>query len=128
MAWLLDTSVSIAIRDAEPRYRTRIDALGSDVAISIVTQVELEGGVYREPDYAPLRRARLDLFLSNVEVLPFASDTARAYRNIIAVTGFSRRKTLDRMIAAQAIVHDATLVTLNGADFADIPDLKLLAW
>jgi predicted nucleic acid-binding protein len=32
------------------------------------------------------------------------------------------------MIGAQAIVHDATLVTMNAADFADIPGLKLLAW
>ena len=32
------------------------------------------------------------------------------------------------MIAAQALVLQATLVTLNPADFSDIPDLKLLAW
>jgi predicted nucleic acid-binding protein len=32
------------------------------------------------------------------------------------------------MTAAQALVRGATLVTLNGRDFEDISDLKLLAW
>ncbi|MBI5940473.1 MAG: type II toxin-antitoxin system VapC family toxin [Caulobacterales bacterium] len=128
MAWLLDTSVAIIIRDADPRYRARIDALGGDVAISVITRVELEGGVYREPENTAFRRARLNLFLRNVEVLPFEGVSADAYQVILGALGFSRRKILDRMIAAQALVLDATLVTLNPADFADIPGLKLLAW
>ena len=37
-------------------------------------------------------------------------------------------RILDRLIAATAIVHDLTLVTINGADFRDIPGLKLEAW
>ena len=51
--------------------------------------------------------------------------TAAAYRNIVATVGHSRRKTLDRMIAASALVHRLTLVTSNGVDFADIPGLEL---
>lgn len=43
-------------------------------------------------------------------------------------TDFSRRRIIDRMIAAQALLHDATLVTMNGEDFKDIPGLKLLIW
>ena len=35
---------------------------------------------------------------------------------------------LDRMIAAQALVHRATLITFNPDDFADVPNLSLLAW
>lgn len=128
MAWLLDTSVAIVIRDGDHRYRTRIEALGADAAISVITRIELEGGVHREPDQAARRRARLDLFLANIAVLPFDDAAADVYRDILTATGFSRRKTLDRMIAAQAIVHDATLVTLNGADFADVPGLRLAAW
>lgn len=128
MAWLLDTSVAIVIRDGDHRYRTRIEALGVAAAISVITRIELEGGVHREPDQAARRRARLDLFLANIAVLPFDDAAADVYRDILTATGFSRRKTLDRMIAAQAIVHDATLVTLNGADFADVPGLRLAAW
>jgi len=32
------------------------------------------------------------------------------------------------MIGAQAIVHHATLVTRNAADFQDIPGLLVEAW
>lgn len=32
------------------------------------------------------------------------------------------------MIAAQALVHRATLVTLNASDFADVVGLDLLGW
>jgi len=32
------------------------------------------------------------------------------------------------MIAAQALVHRATLVTMNAEDFADIAGLQVLAW
>ena len=32
------------------------------------------------------------------------------------------------MIAAQAIVHRATLVTMNAEDFGDVIGLQLLAW
>lgn len=51
-----------------------------------------------------------------------------AYGRIVAHAGYSRRKLLDRMIAAQALVHRAALVTLNADDFTDVPGLKLEAW
>ena len=57
----------------------------------------------------------------------FGKAEAVAYGQIVAQIGYSRRKVIDRMIAAQAIVIGATLVTLNPDDFSDIPDLNLLA-
>jgi predicted nucleic acid-binding protein len=47
---------------------------------------------------------------------------------ILESAGYSRRKLLDRMIAAQAIVHRSTLITLSREDFSDIPGLALLEW
>jgi predicted nucleic acid-binding protein len=46
----------------------------------------------------------------------------------VAAAGYSRRKLLDRMIAAQALVHRAELVTFNTGDFSDVPGLKLCVW
>ena len=126
--YLLDTSIAIGLRDDDPAIVARAKALGPGLALSIITRVELEGGVYRDPLAADARRRRLDILLAALPVLPFDADAAEAYGAIVGEAGYSRRKLLDRMIAAQAIVHDATLVTLNAADFADIPSLKLLAW
>lgn len=96
--------------------------------LSIITRVELEGGVYREPSQAAVRRARLDAILDVLPVLAFDEQAADAYRDIVATAGYSRRKLLDRMIAAQALVHRAALITQNPSDFRDVPSLEVITW
>lgn len=125
---MLDTNVAIHLRDGDPAVTGKVAALGDGVMLSVVTRVELEGGVYRDPTLAAIRRPRLDAILAALPVLPFGEDAADAYRTILQAVGYSRRKVLDRMIAAQALVHQATLVTLNADDFRDVPALNLLAW
>lgn len=61
-------------------------------------------------------------------VAPYDGAASTTYGRIIAAVGFSRRDTVDRMIAAHAISLGATLVTNNGRDFADLPDLQLANW
>jgi predicted nucleic acid-binding protein len=128
VACILDTNVAIHVRDGDAAILAKLAALNDAILISIVTRVELEGGVYREPQHAPVRRARLDVMLKAMPTLAFDDTAADAYANIVAHAGYSRRKLLDRMIAAQALVHRSTLVTLNAADFSDVPGLKLLTW
>jgi tRNA(fMet)-specific endonuclease VapC len=128
MAFLLDTDVAIHLRDADVTIVDKVAALDDAVVMSIITRVELEGGVYREPVHAPLRRARLDAILAAVPTIAFDDAAADVYGAIVANAGYSRRKLLDRMIAAQALVHRATLVTMTAADYADIPNLSLAAW
>ena len=128
MPFVLDTDVVIHLRDGDRVVTDKVAALDGAVLMSIVTRVELEGGVYREPVYSRLRRARLDAILAAVPALSFDEAAADAYAAIVARAGYSRRKLLDRMIAAQAIVHRASLVTRNAADYADIPGLSVVAW
>ena len=128
MAYLVDTNVAMHLRDGDTATMERVAALGDAVLMSVVTRVELEGGVYRDPSQAAVRRARLDTMLVAIPVLAFDDLSAAAYASIVAHAGYSRRKLLDRMIAAQALVHRATLVTLNADDFRDIPELRLAAW
>jgi tRNA(fMet)-specific endonuclease VapC len=128
VAFLLDTDVAIHLRDGDRAVTEKVAALDGAVLISIVTRVELEGGVYREPAHARIRRARLDAILKAVPTISFDDAAADAYGAIVANAGYSRRKLLDRMIAAQALVHRAALVTMNAADYADIPELSLLTW
>ena len=128
MRLLLDTSVVIELRDKNESITQRLEALNVDLLMSVVTRVELEGGVVREPAQAAFRRARLDALLASTPVLDFDARCADAYRAIVEAAGYSRRKLLDRMIAAQALVHGATLVTLNADDFGDVAGLQVLAW
>lgn len=128
MSYLLDTNVAIHLRDGDSAIIAKVVALQGAVLLSIVSRVELEGGVYRDPSQAHLRRPRLDAILETLPVLAFDDAAAEAYRTIVEAAGYSRRKLLDRMTAAQALVHRATLVTTNGADFQDVPGLSLLAW
>lgn len=128
MAWLLDTSVAILLRDADSDADRRLAELRSIPALSIVSRVELEGGVMAKPALAAKRRAALDAILAALPVFPFDADCAAAYRRIVEAAGFSRRKVIDRMIAATALVHGLTLITANDADFSDVPGLELDVW
>lgn len=128
MAVLIDTNVAILLRDREPLALRRIGDLSGDAIISVVTHVELEGGVYRDLRLAATRRASLDILLATLVVVPFADEEVAAYARIVAASTYSRPRLLDRMIAATALVHDLPLITVNGADFRDIPGLKLEVW
>lgn len=125
---MLDTDVAIHLRDGDPDVTERVRTLGDEILLSIITRVELEGGVVRDPANFYVRRSRLDAMLAGFPTVPFDDDAADNYRTIVEAAGYSRRKILDRMIAAQALTHGATLVTRNPGDFADVPGLRLEAW
>ena len=106
----------------------KVTALAIRPKISAITKVELEGGVYGDPQFAAARRKALDALLRRLPVIDFSSLMATTYGQIVGQTHFSRRKVIDRMIAATAIVQGLTLITTNGSDFADIDGLKLEIW
>lgn len=120
--------MAIQLRDGDDDVLARVEALDGDACMSVMTRVELEGGVGREPAETAIRRGRLDTLLATVRCLPFDEDAADRYREIIEAVGFSRPRIIDRMIAAHALALEATVVTLNGRDFIDVPHLNLLAW
>ncbi|HEX3920024.1 MAG TPA: PIN domain-containing protein [Caulobacteraceae bacterium] len=128
---MIDTNVAIHLRDGDPAIRAKMDTLGTPPLLSIVSRVELENGVNGvngDPAVSGMRLARLDLMLAVMSVTPFDDACADAFRLIMTGVAYSRRKLLDRMIAAQAMVHNATLVTMNASDFNDIPNLKVVGW
>lgn len=128
MAILFDTSVAIALREGQANVLARAAELDQIPLLSIISVVELEGGVQFALEGVSARRAALDRILATFDILAFEQPEAIAYRRIIEATGFSRRQTFDRMIAAQAIVAEATLATLNPRDFRNIPHLSVEDW
>ena len=125
---LIDTDIVVHWRDGDPFVRDRIAMLPTLPAISAVTGVELENGVYRDPTQTERRRARTDLLLERLQILDLTAEAAAIFGRIVARTGYSRARTADRMIAATALLHGIPLATMNGRDFRDIPDLQLEVW
>ena len=125
---LLDTSVAVDLRDRKGAALDRIAALNEPLNLAVVSLVELEGGVYATPRFTDMRRARLDEMLASLDVIDFDLRCAARYRQIVAAAGYSRRKVVDRMIAATALAHGLTLATLDAADFRDVPGLRLELW
>ena len=128
MPVLIDTNVAIHLRDGDTEIIDRVAALDEIPVISIITHIELEGGIRTKPHLADIRRRTLTRMLASTKVLDFEADMVHVYRNILEVAGYSRGRVLDRMIAATAIVHGLKLITINGADFRDIPGLDLEIW
>lgn len=128
MSALIDTNIAIHLRDGDPAVLERFATLPAPPAISIVTQVELEGGIAARPDLAAKRRAACDALLAELAILDFDAACAAAYRRILEQTAYSRPRILDRMIAATALAHDLRLITMNWCDFKDVPGLALEVW
>ena len=114
---IIDTNIAIDLRDAEPETAHMVSTLGGPPALAMISRIELESGVYRDSAHVSLRRRLLDRLLATVPVVMFTAEDIAAYGRIIETLGHDRQRTLDRLIAAQAIVRDATLITRNGKDF-----------
>jgi tRNA(fMet)-specific endonuclease VapC len=126
--FLLDTNVCIdfALARSQP-LRERVRAQnGRGMLISAVTLAELRFGA-RRPGADPDDERRIDVFVSVLAAAPFDTAAAEAYGALgrqVAV----RRGSFDRLIAAHALALDATLVTNNLRDFADVPGLRVENW
>lgn len=126
--YLIDTDVAVHLRDGTVEITDRIGRLAVRPRLAMMTWVELEGGVHAHPRLAALRRAGVDQLARLLEVVPMDGAVVAAYGEIVAARGFVRSRIIDRLIAATAIVHGLTLITINGADFHDIPGLALEIW
>lgn len=131
MKYLLDTNICIySLNRRPPEMLERLRRVGpADVAVSVVTLVELRHGAEksRDPERA---HGKLDLFLAPVRVLDFDREAARAAGRIRAE--LDRRGTpigdFDALIAAQAVARGSILVSNNLREFSRVPDLRYENW
>jgi len=125
---MLDTSVAILLRDGEPNAVERLARSPATLLLSVISLVELEGGVWRDPSQTAVRRERLEGVLQTVQVLPFTEEVVAVYGRLVAQLGFSRAQIIDRMIAAHALHSSAGLATGNIRHFSGIAGLQLEDW
>lgn len=90
------------------------------IGISAVSFAEVMLGVHMQKPPPP---AALEAFVAAVPILPFDEAAARTYARLPF-----RRARFDRLLAAHALSIDATVVTNNETDFADIPGLRVENW
>lgn len=128
MGYLLDTSVAIHLRDGDQAIKQHLLELDESPFLSAVTRVELEGGIYAKPEFSDRRRAGVQALINMLPVLDFDFEMAEAYGRILETTGFSKRKIIDRMTAATALVEGLTVITVNARDFKDVPGLDIIEW
>ncbi|MFN3590862.1 MAG: PIN domain-containing protein [Thermaurantiacus sp.] len=124
----IDTNVAIDLRDDPALHGPRIVKVTASPVISLITRIELESGVERNPAFSPMRRSLLTVMLRKTEVVMLTLADVEVYGRLVAALGFDRRRVLDRLIASQVLSRGASLVTANAPDFADVPGLRLIAW
>jgi len=128
--YLLDTNtVSFYIRRSSSVLERRLRrASAVQVALSVVTEMELRYGLARNPRLrvGPL----VEEFLAGITILPLTSDVARVYGRIRAELEAEGTPIgpLDLMIAAQAVASKATLVSNNLTEFRRIRGLRCEDW
>jgi tRNA(fMet)-specific endonuclease VapC len=131
LLYLLDTNtVSYLLRGASKPLLEKISTTRRDhVAVSVVTAMELEFGLARNPG-ARRTKAAVEAFLATVEVANLPDGIPRVYGALRAA--LERRGMpigpLDTIIAAHAVALGCTLVTNNTREFRRVSGLRCEDW
>lgn len=132
MGIIFDGCIWVALAAGQIDRQAVIDVAGdAPVFTSVISLGELSFGVHSCAD--PTERAVRAAFLRQVEsrpILATTQHTAAAFGLLAAAVKLSGRSPRPRYndlwIAAQAIEHGYSLLTLNGSDFVGLTGLQLL--
>jgi len=132
MGVIFDSCIWVGLAANQVDRQDVIDAAGdAPIFTSSISLGELSYGVQSCTD--PTQRAVRASYLRQVEsrpILDISKHTAAAFGVLAAAVKMAGRsprpRNNDLWIAAQAIEHGYTLLTLNGKDFADLPGLMLV--
>ena len=131
MKYLLDTNVlsDFARGDRSVMARLRQEA-PSQLAVSVITEMEVEYGLARNPALAPRIRETMQLLLLTISVLPFEREDARVAAQLRATLNSQGTPigAYDVLLAASALRRGLKLVTHNAREFARISGLSLDDW
>jgi predicted nucleic acid-binding protein len=131
MGMIFDSCIWVGLASNQVQRQTVIEAAGDEpIFTSAISLGELSFGVQSCTD--PTERAMRAAYLRQVESRPTLSvskHTAAAFGVLAAAVKHAGRSPRPRYndlwIAAQAIENGYVLLTLNTADFFDLPGLKL---
>ena len=131
MKYLLDTNVFSDFVRGEPAVLARLRREAPpQLAVSVITEMEIEYGLARNPDLAPRVRETMRALLGAISLLPFEREDARVAAQLRA--GLGRQGTpigaYDLLLAACALRRGLMLVTHNAREFGRVGGLGLEDW
>jgi tRNA(fMet)-specific endonuclease VapC len=129
--YLLDAPVlAAAVRGRLPVVLRLAELKPGDVAVSVVSRVEVELGLRAQPRQQARQFRLLRELLASVHQLEFGAAEAQQAVQLAAYLQPSgeRLSALDLQVAATAMTHRLTLITDRPAAFAALPGLDLEQW
>ncbi|WP_455285814.1 PIN domain-containing protein [Cupriavidus necator] len=132
MGVILDSCIWVGVAAGQLARADVVEAAGqAPVFISAISLGELTFGAHSCAD--PAERARRSAYLRQLEqrpVLDVTRHTAASFGVLAAAVKHSGRSPRagynDLWIAAQATEHDYAVMTLNAADFGDLPGVRII--
>lgn len=122
---IIDTNIIIDYmrqpKTVETIFDRFLETIDEDIALSVITIQELFTG---ESTRSSTHRERLLEVVDFFEIIPYTTKTAQTAGELVRDTR-PRLSFTDGAIAATALIHDSSLLTLNHKDFASIPNLRL---
>ena len=100
------------------------------LAVSVITEMEVEYGLARNPDLAPRVREAMRVLLATVPVLPFEREDARVAAQLRASLNSQGTPigAYDLLLAACALRRRLKIVKHNAREFVRVGGLGLEDW
>ena len=130
MRYCLDANIVIDVFRGDTALQEKIESIDPrQICITPIALAELYEGAYRSTRKSEAL-ALIEDFTLNTEILDFSEEACRIFGQRCAELAKQGKATQepDLMIAAIALAHDATLITRNVKDFANIAGLNVLKW
>jgi tRNA(fMet)-specific endonuclease VapC len=134
---LLDTDTLTLYLAGHEGVRRRVEQAEDDLAITIITRIEILQGRFafllKAKDGAQLlqaaqRLAQSETDLAALEVVPIDAAAGAVFDSLSANKKLKKIGRPDLLIASIALAHRATLVTRNLRHFREVPQLKVEDW
>lgn len=136
--FFLDTDIATLVFRKQDRVLARLATVAADrIAFTLVTWLEVLRGrieaIIKAATAAELLAAvdglqKSETFLTQFLLVPITDAVAAQFEQLRANKKLNKMDSGDRLQAALALSHGATLVTRNTKDYAHVPNLKLDNW
>jgi tRNA(fMet)-specific endonuclease VapC len=129
--YLLDTNVLSDFARGEQAVTARLrQETPSQLAVSVITEMEVEYGLARNPNLVPRVREVMRMFPDTISVLPFEREDARVAAQLRASLNSQGTPigAYDVLLAACALRRGLSVVTHNAREFVRVGGLGLEDW